>query len=134
MASYSDIREEFRAAYTDWDAVVKQYGGYSLLPADCGNARGMAGADYSQDEGLCWYKTDDFRRLYPEYKDLSNRVLSEKRYAKAGRPLEHIHPWNKVMKTAGIAFGVPLAVLAFGWSLIWAVAGFRGRPHTGAAE
>jgi hypothetical protein len=30
------------------------------------------------------------------------------------------------MQTAGFAFGVPLAVLALGWSLLWAFAGFRG--------
>ena len=126
--SYGSISEEFRVANTDWDAEAAKYGGWSLLPADCTKARGTAGIDYdaSQKDGLCWYKTEDFRRLYPEYKDVSNSDLSEKLYAKAGRPLEHIHPWHKVMQTAGFAFGVPLAVLALGWSLLWAIAGFRG--------
>jgi hypothetical protein len=126
-ASYGGIRQEFKNANADWDAEADKYGGYSLLPTDCGKARGTAGADYdnSQNDGLCWYRTRDFRRLYPEYKDLSNGALSEKLYAKAGQPLKHIHPWNMVMKTAGIAFGIPLAALALGFSLFWAFAGFR---------
>lgn len=127
-ASYSGICQEFKNANTDWDAEVKSYGGYSLLPADCGKARGTAGADYenTRNDGLCWYRTEDFRRLYPEYKDLSNRALSERLYAKPGQTLEHFHPWNTVMKAAGIAFGVPVAVLVLRFSLFWAFAGFRG--------
>jgi hypothetical protein len=134
VISYGGIREEFRIAYTDWDGLAERYGGYSLYPVDCEKARGTLGADYSRDEGLCWYKTEDFRRLYPEYKDVSNRVLSEMLCAKAGQPLQHVHPWNQVMKTAGIAFGVPLAVLAVGWSFIWAISGFRTHSHIGASR
>jgi hypothetical protein len=35
---------------------------------------------------------------------------------------------EKVVETGGIAFGVPLAVFTFGWSLLWALAGFRRTP------
>jgi hypothetical protein len=128
VISYRGIREEFRIAYTDWDAMAKEYGGSSLLPADCSKTRGAVNIDYSQSDGLCWYEPKTFRRLYPEYKDLSNKVLAEKLYAKAGRPLERQCPWNKVAVTAGVALCVPLAALALGWSSIWAIAGFRGSP------
>jgi len=76
-------------------------------------------------QSLCWYKREDFRRLYPEYKDLSDKVVSEKLYEKAGQPLKHIHPWEGVMKAAVVGLAVPLAVLGLGWSLLWAFAGFR---------
>jgi len=127
VISYGGIRQEFKNANIDWDAEVDKYGGYVVLPTDCGKARGRDGVDYdnSRNDGLCWYRTNDFRRLYPEYKDLNNKALSEKLYAKAGLPLEGIHPWNMVMKTACIAFGIPLAALALGFSLFWALAGFR---------
>lgn len=129
VASYSDIRNEFRTANTDWDATFEQYGGYGLLPALCDLARGSSGIDYTvEKDGLCWYKMQDFRRLYPEYRDLSNNVLAEKLYAKVGQPLQHFHPWHKVFKTAAIAVGVPVAVLFLGWSLLWALAGFRHAP------
>jgi hypothetical protein len=36
------------------------------------------------------------------------------------------NPWAKVGAAAAIAFGVPLAVLIVGASLVWAFAGFRG--------
>jgi hypothetical protein len=68
---------------------------------------------------------EDFRRLYPEYKDIADKVLSEKLYEKAGQPLKHVHPWESVAKAAGIALGVPLAALVLGRSLLWAFSGFR---------
>jgi hypothetical protein len=127
-ASYNTIREEFRASGIDYDAIAKKYGAETLLPVDCGQARGVATTDYALNDGSCWYATAIFRRLYPEYKDLSDHDLYEKIYAKAGRPLTHPHPWVKVAETTGIAFGVPLAVLALGYSLSWALAGFRAGP------
>lgn len=39
----------------------------------------------------------------------------------------HPRPWAKVAQTAGLAFGLPMAVLAFGYSLSWALSGFRSR-------
>ncbi len=135
VASYSDIRNEFRIANTDYDAIAEQLGGYSLLPTFCNLARGSSGTDYTTEkDGLCWYKVQDFRRLYPEYKDLNDKVLSEKLYAKVGQPLQHIHPWHKVFKTAAIAVGVPLAVFLLGWSLFWALAGFRDFPASESSK
>jgi hypothetical protein len=127
VVSYSGIRDEFRvAAWDNSGAATDKWGGYVLLPTACDEVRGNAGTDYSTSESLCWYTIKDFRRLYPEYKDLSNAALSDKLYTKAGRPINHGHPWTALMEAAGVAIGVPLAVLVLGCSLLWAFAGFRG--------
>jgi hypothetical protein len=128
IVSYPGIEEEFRVANTDFDALVKELGGYSVVPTFRHVARGTSGVDYEIREGLCWYKIEDFRRLFPEYKDISDHVLEEKLYAQVGQPLQHPHPWRRVMATTGLAFGIPLAVLIFGYSLAWALAGFRSSP------
>lgn len=134
--SYSDIHTEFRNAYTDWNAEFAKYGGYSVVPANCDKARGTLGTDYTRDaEGLCWYEFSKFRLLYPEYKDVRDKELNKRLYAKAGKPLVEFHPWVKVEKTAAIAIGVPLAILALGSSLFWALAGFQSQtPVTTHAE
>ena len=101
------------------------------MPVDCEHAKGTLGIDYERnDDGLCWYKFYDFRKLYPEYKDLSNHELERRVYAKAGRPLTEFHPWIKVAKTAGVAFGGPFAILALGYALSWAIAGFKSQTPT----
>jgi hypothetical protein len=123
--SYTSLREELRIANTDYDAIAKGMGGDSLMPTDCSKARGVAGSDYSEMQNLCWYSTEAFRRLYPEYKDLSDKALSEKLYEKVGQPLKHIHPWEGVGKVAGVAFGIPIVTLLVGWSMLWAFSGFR---------
>ena len=125
LVSFSAIREQFRIENTDWDAEISKYGGYTELPTFCNFARGDAGKDYEERDRLCWYRTETFQRLYPEYKDLSSHDLSEKLYAKVGQPLQHQHPWRSVATTAAAALGVPGAVLILGWLLFWAAAGFR---------
>jgi hypothetical protein len=124
IASYTSLHAEFINAYTDFDALAAKCGGRTVLPADCASARGSLGSDYDIRDGLCWYETAPFRRLYPEYKDLDTTALSEKLYAEAGRPLEHFHPWRKLAETAAIAFSVPFVALALGTALLWAFAGF----------
>ena len=59
---------------------------------------------------------------------MSDKELDKRLYAKAGKPLVEFHPWAKVAKTAAIAMGVPLAILALGYALFWALAGFKSRP------
>jgi hypothetical protein len=75
--SYSSLREHFRIANTDYDAIAKDLGGYSVLPTDCSGARGVSGSDYSQSQDLCWYRTEDFRRLYPEYEDVGDDLFTD---------------------------------------------------------
>jgi hypothetical protein len=125
VVSYSRLREEFRISNIDYDAIAKTLGGSTLLPADCAKARGILGSDYSETQNLCWYKMNDFRRLYPEYKDVNDKVLSEKLYEQAGQPLKHLHPWRSVMGVVCVALGIPLGVLALGSALFWAFSGFR---------
>jgi hypothetical protein len=117
--SYTDVRNEFF-----WSAPPKELDFRTLFPVDCSQARGTFEANYSRSDGLCWYEEPTFRSLYPEYRDLSEQELSKRLYAKVGRPLKEMRPWRLVAERAGIALGVPLAVLAFGWSLVWALSGF----------
>ncbi len=133
VSSYHTIREEFTAATRPpdyYDIIAKKFGGEPLLPVDCLEARGDSGADYSVDKGHCWYAAGKFRKLYPEYKDLADVDLSDRLYAKAGIPHTYPHPWTKVIETAGVALGVPLAALVLGWSLNWVLAGFSWSPAT----
>lgn len=144
VVSYGGIRDEFRFAHADWDAIYKQYGGGGLLPVKCTpipvgatlldknnepnkEQRGIAGTDYDYhvSDGLCWYELPNSRRLYPEYHDLNDNKLAELLYEKAGQPLKHFHPWQKLGKVIALVFGVPLAVLVLGWGLLWAFSGFR---------
>ena len=127
--SYSDIHTEFRKADTDWNAELAKYGGISLVPADCEKTRGILGTDYTRDaDGVCWYEFSKLRSLYPEYKDIRDKELDKRLYAKAGKPLVVFHPWAKIAKAAAIAVGAPLAILDLGYALFWALAGFKHQP------
>lgn len=123
--SYPSLSEEFKEAHTDYTHLAEQYGGWTEFPVNCDAARGSAGEDYAQRDGLCWYKMETIRRLYPEYKGLGDKELGDKLYAKAGLPVKQFHPWQRVFEVAAFAIGVPLAVLVLGWSIGWAFAGFR---------
>ena len=120
-ASYPEVRAEFAARSTDRDAEL----GPLVLPADCRQARGIPSVDYSLEEGFCWYNQDTFRRLYPEYNDLTDGGLSERMYKKAGYPITKPRPWFKLFEVAAVAIGVPLAALALGFAGGWIVSGFR---------
>jgi hypothetical protein len=125
---YGSIHDEFRNAYTDWDAVASKYGGSTLVPVDCTKAIGKIETDYTRrDDGLCWYDMVKFRPLYPEYKNLSDKELSKRLYDKAGQPLTEFHPWIKLGKVVAFALAVPLFVLGIGSSLFWALAGFKSK-------
>jgi hypothetical protein len=79
-ASYTTIADDFkvRSQHDRTDAIVNKYGAVALLPVNCAGARGIPTTDYSSIEGSCWYTPTIFRRLYPEYHDLSDHDLSEK--------------------------------------------------------
>jgi hypothetical protein len=62
VGSYRLLREDFRIANTDYDAIAKDLGGYSLLPTDCEQARGTVGSDYSEMQisaGIRWRISGD---------------------------------------------------------------------------
>ena len=84
-----------------------------LIPVDCRDARGKSGIDYKSDfvdpfdksgsNPNCWYKIDALRRLYPEYNDLSDDVLSTALSARSIK--EPAAPW----KRWELLFSLPLA-------------------------
>jgi hypothetical protein len=127
VSSYSSIRRDFEASAKGpfYDALAKQYGGQLLLPVDCYKSRGTVTVDYSMDRGHCWYGIESFRRLYPEYADFADLDLANRAYSKAGLTVAAARPWKRVLQTASLAVGGPLAVLAFGWAAAWIAAGFR---------
>jgi hypothetical protein len=136
--SYSDIKQKFNAVGLSQ---------FVLLPVLCGDARGVAGKDYTTREGQspgpwdsyanpssldnCWYGMSKFRPLYPEYKDLSDNELRRKLYAMIGVELYDYppNPWATIGMWASIALGVPLVVLALGSSLVWAFSGFAAKQN-----
>jgi hypothetical protein len=114
-----------------------------VVPVLCGKTRGVAGTDYSTQSGRdpgpwdtyakpnyfdnCWYVMSKFRPLYPEYKDLSDKELSQRLYAEHGVPIREPNPWATLGWWASIAFGVPLVVLVLGASVVWAFSGFAAK-------
>ena len=68
----------------------------------------------------------DFRRLYPEYKDVADKVLSEKLYEKVGQPSSTFirgkvslrRPVLRSESTCGPGVGLVAAVGVFGVSVL----------------
>ncbi len=135
--SYAEVASEFKRASlwqasqdVKWDEVS-----LILLPVHCKQARGKSGVDYTgregpwsdySHEGQCMYKMADFRRLYPEYKDLTDNDLVDRLYREANRPLSgKPEPWWFLLQAVAMALIVPLVVLLFGWAIAWALSGFR---------
>jgi hypothetical protein len=126
VLGYEKVAVEFVRAGERWP-------GIPMVPVDCRDARGNAKEDYTAGlEGpWCWYRIDALRRLYPEYKDLSDDVISNRLYQKANIAIkEPAAPWKTLEKMLLIAFGLPLLVLLFGAALAWAFSGFTAaRPR-----
>jgi hypothetical protein len=137
FVSYSEIKKQF-----DETALMRRMEDDPLLvPQLCGDARGVAGTDYSIENSTplrengkpnvfatCWYEIPKFRPLYPEYKDVSDKELLRKLYADHGVPIrDPANPWKTLGAWASIAFGIPLAVLVLGASLVWAFSGFSAK-------
>lgn len=129
---YDLVASEFKRAKEskEWSEV-----GLILIPVHCKDARGVSNTDYTgregpwndySTEGQCMYKMADFRRLYPEYKDLSDNDLVSKLYKLANRPLrDDPQPWWLLGQAVAMALIVPLVVLLFGSAIAWALSGFR---------
>ena len=118
FVSYTGIKAEFDAVAST-PHLLKANEQVVGLP--CANARGTADADYTTVKDDCWYPMTTFRRLYPEHNDLSDDAI---KLDPVLRIATRINPWATLGLRAGIAFGIPLAVLAFGASLVWALSGF----------
>jgi hypothetical protein len=129
VISYDKVSNEFNRAAMDFSSQ-----GILLLPVDCKEARGTAKVDYSPPEGpwtaytpranQCWYQIGALRRLYPEYKDLSEDAISDRLYKKAGIELDPARPWAMLGWAVLIALGIPASVLLLGAALGWALSGF----------
>jgi hypothetical protein len=127
FVSYSEIKKQFTTAA---DAVA--WPGEVAVPVLCADARGAADADYFIEfSDNCWYAMSKFRRLYPEFEDLSDKELVRKLYAARGIAgvSDVPNPWKTLGLRAGVAFGIPLAVLVLGSSLLWALSGFAVTRH-----
>jgi hypothetical protein len=123
VTSSGVIRRQFRIA----DEVEKgktriKRSGILILP--CSSLR-RASSDYWEQNGRCWYDTAKFRAQHTEYKDFNDDQLFDRFCEHAGITMAlAFRPWATVMQAAGIAVGVPVAVLILGWSLLCAHAGF----------
>ena len=118
--SYGGIKAEFASDAAIWPDEI-------LVPVLCANARGVAEADYIKRGDYCWYAMSIVRRLYPEYKDLSDNVLMRKAYAVRGIAVPTPNPWATLGMWVAVALGIPLAVLIIGSSLVWAFSGFAAK-------
>ena len=118
FVSYAPIKKEFDDV-TKTTRVLTDERAVGLL---CSDARGTADADYLVSDDHCWYAMSKFRRLYPEHKDVADNDLSK--LDPVLRIATKISPWKTVGPWASVAFGIPLAVLALGASLLWALSGF----------
>ena len=128
FVSYNEIKRQFdETAVQHWAEANSEL----YVPQLCGDARGVAGVDYTergQRETTCWYAMSKFRSLYPEYKDVSEKELSRKLYADLDIPIRDLpNPWATLGMWSAIAFGIPLAVLVLGASLVWAFSGFAAK-------
>ena len=135
VASRTQIRAAFSKAEEakQWDAV-----GTTMLPVNCNAAKGKEGTDFKKEEAgpwidfrpdpkvrLCWYEASNFRPLFPEYADLSDRELEDKLYAAANLPVSTPHPWGDLASVIAAALGPPVLVLVLGGALMWALKGFK---------
>lgn len=131
LFSYGQVASEFERSGQDWSKFP------ALIPVDCRDARGKSGIDYEGNffdrfgqpargsDPKCWYKIDALRRLYPEYNDLSDDVLTTKLYQKAAISIkEPAAPWKTLGMVILIAIGVPVLVLLLGAAVAWVFSGF----------
>jgi hypothetical protein len=128
-------------SYGEIEELIDPWPGEVVVPKLCGDARGIAGLDYSTKLGQqpgpwdeyskpnpfdnCWYALSKFRTLYPEYGRQSDEELSAELYTAAGiQYRQRPSPWIALARRVEIALGVPLVVLTLGVALIWAAKGF----------
>lgn len=131
IITFDNVRGEFNRAR--FDQVLSK--DEVLLPVPCKDARGKKGVDFTAGEGLfndlipdakCTYRISDFRRLYPEYNDLSDNILTRRIYEKANIAIKPpAEPWTTLGVAMALALGVPLLLLGFGITVAWVAAGFK---------
>lgn len=154
--SYGSVTNEFAKEAAIDRASMARIAAESILlvPVSCPgdgtmDVRGAEGTDYTRgptnapplppgfvlesqgfgpwDRYLCWYEMPTFRRLYPEYDHVADEPLTERLYARAGRPTAKPKPWTKLAEAMALALGPPAGLLILGGALGWVLSGFR-RP------
>jgi hypothetical protein len=120
--AYSDIKAEFDAVASTHHLLKDAEQAVALR---CAGARGTADADYITFKDNCWYSMTTFRRLYPEYKGLSDDAILK--LDPVVRIATKINPWETLGAWAAFALGIPLVVLVLGSSLVWAFSGFAAK-------
>jgi hypothetical protein len=127
--NYNEIKAQFNAI-----GLQK----FELMPVLCAKARGLEGTDFQrvgEGDWDCFCPLSKFRTLYPEYKDLSDKDLSSKLYAKRGFPVHDLkNPWITVLTDIGFALGIPLIVLILGAALAWVFSGFKASAGTAPGD
>lgn len=83
--------------------------------------RGIEGTDYIKNRYACWYEFAVFRRNYPEYADIDDKVLTARLYERS----ELLGPWERVLNALILALAPPLTALLLSGALYWAFRGFR---------
>jgi hypothetical protein len=124
--SYADVKQA-----QDWKELEKLTAHDTLmLPVDCTNLRGVKGDwEGDLDAGKCWYSLPKFRKLYPEYADLTDKQLSKQLYDKAGMPTKSPDgPILVSLQRAGIAALLSGLLLLLGCTIRWIWRGFKNHP------
>ena len=126
---YPSISAEFAKAHSA-DADYYDMVSTILVPVPCEKARGKKDQDYHTESvgPGCWYEMPKFRALYPEYKDMSNKDLSDRMYdAVPGSRGDYVppKPWTWLFEYLAVALGIPVLVYLLGKSAFWVAAGFK---------
>jgi hypothetical protein len=138
--NYDQITNEFGQSKkaSDWSSEVKPFDvsgpATPMVPTPCNKARGIKDVDYITFEGApgCWFQMPVFRRLYPEYSDIEESVLFHRLYELVPGSLgpsgpRQATPWKSVAHLAGIAIGIPVAIMLAAIIGAWVLAGFKTR-------
>ena len=110
VLGYEKVAGEFERA-GPWPGIL-------MVPVDCRDARGNADKDYTTglDGSWCWYQVDVLRKLYPEYKDLSDEAVGDRLYKKANI-MEWLKNIDGFLNIAALATMVVVGFIFF-WQLL----------------
>jgi hypothetical protein len=74
----------------------------------------------------CWYTLESFRKLYPEYSDLSPDILASRLHSQARVYGSDPGYWIETVFEAALI--PPAIVLILGAAFVWAFSGFARSP------
>lgn len=125
---YSPVVERFNLSPALWGA--KQ-----MLMVDCrAEIRGTENTDFQKYPlvgyggiEVCIYEPEKFRRLYPEYRDLSIDDIEARLNKRLNLPTPTAYgaAWEILRAPLGWTLIPPLALLLLGLGVYWSMAGFR---------